>query len=135
MPAGPPIIYPIEEVIEKLNKFIERAKAGKVKPRQVTFRKEYGISKTRLHELSKKNDEIANSLEQLNDLEEEHLVEGGETGKIPAPFAKFRLMQKPFNYSENVKQESHNTNENTNNNTNIDLSHLTTDQIRELLKK
>lgn len=110
----PEIKFDINDIIVKLDDFIARAKSGIVKSRQVTFRNEIGISKTRLFELAKENEILANSLEKLNDLEEEHLIEGGETGTIPAPFAKFRLMQKPFNYSEKTETENKNTNENTN---------------------
>lgn len=99
----PPTKYPIEEVLIEINKFIERAKLGEVKPRLISFRAEYGIGKTRLWELSKIHTELADSVEKLHTMEEEHIVQGGESGGIPAAFAKFRLQQKPFNYSDKTE--------------------------------
>jgi hypothetical protein len=99
----PPIKYPPPQVIERLQDFIERARAGIVKPRLISFRAEYGISKNRLWELSKEHEAIGDALEQLRTLEEEYIVHGGESGSIPSPFAKFRLQQNPFNYSEKTE--------------------------------
>ncbi len=100
-PVGAKVKYPVDEVIERVVDFIYRARIGTVKPRLISFRAEYGIGKTRLWELSKENTELANALEQLQTLEEEYVVNGGETGAIPAAFAKFRLQQNPFNYRDN----------------------------------
>lgn len=127
--AGAPVKYKIEDLINALNNFIDRARAGEVKSRQVTFRAEYGISKERLWQLSKDNPKLLHSLEILNSLEEDRLVNGGEDGTIPAPFAKFRLMQKPFNYSDKQEIESKSIN------INQDITALTPEERAKRIKE
>lgn len=129
MPGGRPIKYTPDDLINALNNFIDRARAGEVKPRQVTFRAEYGISKERLWQLSKDNPNLLHSLEVLNSLEEDRLVNGGEDGTIPAPFAKFRLMQKPFNYSDKQEIESKSIN------INQDITVLSPDERMQRIKE
>jgi sugar phosphate isomerase/epimerase len=115
MPAGRPAKYKVDDIIKKLNDYISLVMdpSSNEVPRVIEFCCKYGISKSRLYELAKENEELADSIKRLVDYEERYLVHGAEMGNINATFAIFRLKQKPFNWSDKQEIESNNKNDST----------------------
>ena len=129
---GRPKIYNVDDIVEKLNKYIDDTE----EPMILEFCVNYGINRQYLYELRDKelvkdNKSLADTIKRAIEKEEMFLLKNAERQKINPVFAMFRLKQPAFGYKDKTEIET--TGETTVTNK-IDLSGMSTEDLKEMLK-
>lgn len=129
MPAGAPKQFNIDDIIEKLNIYIDETE----EPFIQEFCLNYNISRVHFYELSKSSSELSNTIKKCLLKQELYIVKNASKNKINPAFSMFRLKQPCFGYTD--KQEVVSQNENTN--VNYDMASvvqtLGADAVKQLL--
>ena len=125
--SGRPTIIDANDMCEKLSVYIKENE----EPMIIDFCVQYGISKQRFYELVQNNQELADLQKELITKEESFLVRNGERGHINPVFTMFRLKQPAFGYKDKTEIETSGETTVTNK---IDLSGMSTEDLKEMLK-
>ena len=124
-----PIEHNIDDIIQSLEKYIELNE----EPLVQEFALNYGISRSRLYELAEKNDILSYTIKKAIEKQEVYLLKNASRNLINPTFTMFRLKQPTFGYKDKTEIDQ-NIGNKDDKPLNINLSNLTIDQIREILK-
>ena len=100
--GGRPKIYNVEDIIEKLEKYITENEEPMIKE----FCLNYGISSSHLYELKSDNERLSETIKKAIEKEEVFLLKNAERQKINPVFAMFRLKQPAFGYKDKTEVET-----------------------------